>query len=300
MRSVYKLCLMLLLLHSGSSAVAQIEITDSHGKYRFSEPPKRVVVLNWALAEQMLELGEVPLGMADVNGFRRHASKPVVPDSIIDLGDRLSPDLEKIRQLEPEIIVIGYSQRPLIRTLSNIATVIYFKNFGHRYDNQAKARSRFLELGKLFAKSDLAENILAQRDSRLLALRQSLETEFAEKELPVVQILVPGSGRTPTNWVFGENSMPYYAAMELGLTVSGNDENDKFGTARLSAQELQELASKTAAPLCRLYLSSYSSEPAPVTGNGECAAELSYQNAFGGVMSVQYLAEAIHQVLMDQ
>lgn len=40
---------------------AQIVLTDSQGTHTFAEVPQRVVVLNWDLLEQVLELGIQPL-----------------------------------------------------------------------------------------------------------------------------------------------------------------------------------------------------------------------------------------------
>ena len=144
------------LILNSAIANAQIEITDSHGKYQFEKPPERVVVLNWALAEQLIELDVKLLGMADITGFKKYANQPRVARNTVDVGERLSPNLAKIKDLKPDVIIIGYSQRSLIKSLSNLGTVIYFKNFGKRYNNYQKSRERFLELAKLFDKTQLA------------------------------------------------------------------------------------------------------------------------------------------------
>ena len=306
---------LILVLTISKPVYAQIEITDSHGKYSFDSPPKNVVVLNWALAEQILELGVTPVGMADITGFHKIANQPVVPTETVDVGKRLNPNLTKIRDLNPEIILIGYSQRSLIRPLSNIATVIYFKNFGKRYNNYEKSRERFMELAKLFNKSKFAESKLQSMDKKLAVLRDSLSNEFINETLPNVQLITQSNHNDTTTWLFGNNSMPYYAANELGLTVLSNIENDKFGVSQMTTSELNELIENTHKPLtsdvnetqsnidCRLIFSNYTSgNIAPEINKNEpgtpCTADLSYQNAFGGVFSVLYLAEAIHHALI--
>ena len=297
------LCFVLLLLPL--SSYAQIEITDSHGKYRFAKPPERVVVLNWALAEQMIELGEVPLGVADVEGYRRHAGHAALPDSVLDVGERLSPSLSEIKALKPEIIVIGYSQRSLLRPLSNIAKVIYFKNFGKRYNNQEKSRDRFLELAKLFDKTEFAENKLKEREARLGILRQRLQDAYVDNSPPAVQFIVPdvsNAAKSGASLVFGANSMPFYAAQALGLTVLAPQESDQFGMSQLTSAQLDELVSGYEGDLCQFNLLSYSqgvtsekgkeSEENPESG-GHCVGVMDYQNSFGGIMSILYLAESI-------
>jgi len=315
--SRYILCIALLFSHA---SVAQIEITDSHGKYKFDKPPERIVVLNWALAEHLLELEVTPVGMADIAGFTKVANKPEIPQNPFDVGNRLNPNLNKIRELKPEIILIGYSQRSLIRPLSNIATVIYFKNFGHRYNNYQKSRERFTELAKLFNKTELAKTKLATMDEQLTELRASLHRAYEDKPLPNVQLQTQSNHADPTTWLFGNNSMPYYAALELGLNVLSNPENDKFGVAKLTQTELSKLRRRTLGQLsmnetdngpvsqssnyCQLTLSNYSADAIKPTLNTnektkQCTADLSYQNAFGGSFSILYLAQAIHQALTD-
>ena len=285
---------------------AQIEIQDSHGKYRFEKPPERVVVLNWALGEQMLELGETPVGFADINAYQSHTSSIAVPEGVVDVGERLSPNLNEIRALKPDIILIGYSQRSLLRPLSNIATVIYFKNFGKRYNNHEKSKARFLEMAKLFDRTDVANAKLIERDKRFGELKTQLKNAFSNDALPTVQFIVPegldGSKRNSV-LVFGGNSMPYYAAQELGLSVLGAAENDQFGAAKLGDKELTALlAADQSNKVCKLYLSSYAVDvkvsEESVSEDG-CSVDLDYQNAFGGVMSVLYLAESISSALLS-
>lgn len=295
----------LFLLSVCHTSFAQINITDSHGKYSFKQPPERVIVLNWALAEQMLELGVTPLGMADINGFTKHASKPLVPNEVIDVGDRLNPNLSKLRELNPQIIIIGYSQRSLLRPLSNIATVIYFKNFGARYNNFEKSRERFTELAKLFDKTELANNKLAQLDTQLADLKSSLMNAHSanNKELPTVQINVTGSGRNTDSWLFGQNSMPYYAATALGLEVIIAPETDQYGVSMVKQKELLELSNQrlNQGTICQFVLTSYGQANLQQADNQiDCVADLSYQNAFGGTMSVLYLAESIHAALINK
>jgi len=268
------------------------------------------VVLNWALAEQMLELGVTPSGMADIDGFAKHASLPNIPNEVVDVGDRLSPNLSKLRELEPDIIMIGYSQRSLLRPLSNIATVIYFKNFGARYNNFEKSRERFIELAKLFDKTELANQKLTRLDAQLVDLKTTLENKHADKktDMPVVQINVPSSNNNSVTWLFGKNSMPYYAATALGLEVVSTQETDQYGVSMVDDVELAKILAPyqdnisdlNEKHLCQLRLTSYAQEELSQTPNKtNCVADLAYQNAFGGTMSVLYLAESIYQALID-
>lgn len=292
---------------------AQVEITDSHGKYRFSEPPKRFVALNWALAEQLIALDEVPLGIAGLDQFQRLGSRLPSLDGVQDLGPRLTPDLQKIRDLQPEIIFIGYSQRSLLRPLSNIATVVYFKNFGRRYDNAKKSEERLLELAKLFEKTNFAERLIAQRDNAIEQSKQKLNAAFADTVLPKVMMVAPAAKGKRLHGLFGRNSMPFAAARSLGLDAVTTQKTDKFGAIQVSSSELSELfrlnsdktVNKTKVPICIIEFANYLPEVAenqPKLINmkdADCYLGVDYQQAFGGVMSLQWLAEGIAKSLME-
>ena len=319
---------------------AQIEITDSHGKYRFESPPKRFVSLNWALTEQLLELGEVPLGIADLADFKRFSPVYNVDDTTVDLGPRLSPDLAKIKSLKPDVIFIGYSQRPLLRPLSNIATVIYFKNFGRRYDNAAKSDERFNELAKLFQKTAVASSRLSQRDMAMSELKSvvpdlmtGLLGSFSAGSGPELKpdsvtflLLAPNSGNSDSIGLFGENSMPYAAFKQLGLKVVSPIKTDAFGVAQLSSLAISELLvaeNVDEAPqpgtVCLVVFDEYAASASASKENAstalvkrlvaelganrvhqQCYFELGYQQAFGGALSIKNLSESFVSALRDK
>ena len=305
---IFTLLLPAFMLTGAGVANAAIEITDSHGIHRFGSPPSRVVVLNWALAENMLALGEVPVGMADIAAYQQHAANVKVPASTQDVGTRLSPDLKRIQSLQPDVILIGYSQRALMRPLSNIAPVVYFKNFGKRYQHAEKSRARFLELAKLFNKTALAETLL-QNAEHASAQRQAsvrARTDAAGHHL-VLRIVAPSERHADQAVLFGTNSMPYYAAEQLGLSVVSAVENDQYGTRAVTWDELMaletgqlELDAAKNVIVCPIFLSSYASPTAAARSKfapNSTQPKLEYQHAFGGVMSIYALAEAFEPIV---
>lgn len=271
-------------------AQAQIEITDSHGKYRFEKPPERVVSLNWALSENLLELGVEPQGIADLDEFKVLSSVYDIPNSVVDVGPRLSPSLEKIKALKPEIILIGYSQRSLIRPLSNIATVIYFRNFSQRYDNAKKADERFAELAKLFQKEELAARKLVERDQKLAALKSNIASQ---KPWPVFWFSAPAGKGDRQLSVFGENALIVSASRKSGLSVIAPDDTDAFGVQKLSQAQIKELLPRDQAT-CRAVLAAPSIDELGMEPD-ECVFRLEYQQAFGGAMSLLHLAQSLYQ-----
>ncbi len=302
---------------------AEIAITDSHGKHRFDQPPERIVSLSWALTEQLLELGVTPLGIADLKQFRNLSTRYQLSTEVQDLGPRIAPDLAKIKALKPQVILIGYSQRSLLRPLSNIARVIYFNNFGRRYDNASKADERFLELASLFEKTELAANKLRARDERLAELKTMLEKVVVTTSLAVYVPPTTAKGRYN---VFVDNSLPHSAAQQLGFTVVQAEKADKYGVVQLTAKELLErilvdrpevddseadsdvpsnagphssgkgLAANRFCSIVfdRLNHTQNDDQYRSInTVTPSCTIQPSYQMPFGGAMSVLWLAESI-------
>ena len=267
----------------------KIEITDSHGKWVFDSPPKRVAVINWTLSEQLFELGVEPIAIADLPGFIKTSPQTRVSPISQDLGSRFTPDLKKLRQLAPELIIIGYSQRDLLRPLSNIAPVMYFNNFSRRFDNAKKADERFLVLAKLFGKTEFAEQRLQHRDQGLNRVTSSLNDHF-KGDLPQVTI---ASIKKDSAWLFLNNSIPFSVAQQLGFKPSGIEKKpSKLGTHKVNVKELAELDG------CILLLNSDPIESVTVK-NPHCNHTLLTTHAYGGSLSQLHIAQSIEKAFYD-
>ncbi len=291
-----RLSFILLLLITHVVPAEIIEITDSNGKIKFREIPKRVVVLNWTLAEQLLSLGIHPVGMADTEGYQNRIIKPVLPDDVVDVGSRMAPKIALIKSLKPDLIVVGYSQRPLIRTLSNITTVVYFKNFSRRYHNAEKADERLLELAKLFNKNQQAQNIIDAREKSLAVMADSLVQKWPNNSAPKINVLVIDNETDA--WLFSQNSMPHYALRALGLELAVVKQPTEFGVHKIAVSELSSVDG------CFLYVSFTGFDPLMSTSwqktqaaEQSCLLPMSMTSLYGGAQSLLYLAENMVKAL---
>ncbi len=292
--------LLLLIFIQALVFAEPIQITDSRGRITFAESPKRVVVVNWTMTEQLLELGIKPVGIADIEGYYQQGGKPLIDSAVVDVGKRTAPDFKKIAALQPDVIVVGYSQRPFLRALGKIATVVYFKSFSRRYNNEEKSRQRFMELAKLFGRQDAAVERLALRDKRIAELKRQLQTRF-KSHMPTLTMLVPERKHL---WVFAENSMPYYAAQQLGLALSTSYPVSQYGVHKQVLADLPDVAGLSDERVCVLLLDAGSEGfKAPVVAEirqkYSCVRQLPALHVYGGSASIEYLAEAIVAALLE-
>ena len=280
------------------TAAQPVTITDSNGKVRFESTPERVVVINWTLTEQVLSLDVKPIGVAEVETYRQRIARPALAEGVVDVGSRIAPDLKAIAALEPDLILVGYSQRRLIRVLSNIAPVVYFRNFSRRYNNAEKADERFLELARLFNRVEVAENKLQQRELSLNALKTRLKAAYGSDEVPATTIMLIEEDQYA--WTFGANSMPQYAVQRLGIAPAYLQEPSQFGVKKTSVSELTDVSG------CILYMSFNGFDPyqSATWQNTQamqsgCFYPLAVTSLYGGALSLQYLGQNIVNALLS-
>ncbi len=259
------LCLALPALASGS-----YEVTDAFGKHRFDAPPARVVVTDWTLLENLLELGITPVGAPELEAYRRHVQWPALPQDITDIGLRQAPSIKALATLTPELIILGTGQKDLARPFSRISRVAWYKFFSERYrTNGSKARTRFLQIAELFQRTTVAENKLAAMDTRIAELRSLLMNHFGS-QLPDVTAARTLSPEKLA--VYGPNSLPGHALEQLGLVNARSFKGNAWGE--------KELAADIAA------------------GNGRLLI-LDGVWPYGGALSVGRIAEAITAGLLE-
>lgn len=278
---------------------------DSFGKHRLQKPPERVVVTDWTLLEQILELGITPAGAPELERYHRYVGQPALPDGIADIGLRRAPDLQTLKALAPDMIIVGTDQKSLARPFSHIAPVLYYNNFSAKYrGNGEKTRVRFLQLADLFQRRALAQTKLAAMDAEIEDIGEKLYRHF-DGTPPVVTLVRLSSvtrGGMARMLVYGENSIPVHALEQLGLTSGAAIGRSKWG---YKEQPLSRLKDNTDGII--LYI-----EPLPIN-SGFLRSDRwltlppVQQNrvhamgpawSYGGAMSILYNARAIYNALL--
>lgn len=291
--------LLVLLGLAAPAAAASVTVEDSRGPQTFAAPPERVVALSWSLAEQLVNLDVAPVGVADPEGYAEWVARPALPEDVAGVGLRQEPNLERIAELAPDVILISDDQHAFLEPLSRIAPVLHFETFRADHDNQQASRDTYLTLARLFDREALAAERLAARDARLDALRETVQAHFDGDPPPVTVVRFVDEARV---LVYGGNAMSTFALEALGLENGFPQPDSKWG---LSMMTLRDLAKVTEGVL--LYIEPFPQadvlfakplwKALPVVRSGDVAA-LPTTWTYGGVFSVEYLAEAVADALL--
>jgi iron complex transport system substrate-binding protein len=91
---------------AASGSDAAITITDDRGEtISLDAPATKVVALEWNTAENLVALGVMPVGVADVEGYTAWVKSEDLDESVTDVGQRGEPSIDAIAGLAPELVV---------------------------------------------------------------------------------------------------------------------------------------------------------------------------------------------------
>ncbi|WP_424578601.1 iron-siderophore ABC transporter substrate-binding protein [Vibrio parahaemolyticus] len=280
-------------------ANADITVHDAYGAVTFEQVPQRVVVLNWDILEQVLALDIEPIAAPNLLGYRQWVVNPYAPESIEDIGTRAEPNLEKIASLKPDVILAASPQQDLIPLLRQIAPVVYLPNFSQNEAAAQTAIKHFRTLGALFDKQELAEQKLAKLNDSFKQLRDKIRQHYsAPLDVLVMRFSTPNSVLLST-----ENSTTDYVVEQLGLTNPIKVSARAWGIKQDRINRLQNLEQSYV-----LYVQPFPQESklnsSPLWQAMPFVKKQRVNSvravwAYGGAMSLQYMAEAITDSLIE-
>ena len=175
--------------------------------------PKRVVALDWSLAETMLALGAVPLAVGEAPNYRTWLTEPRLPPQVVDLGLMTEPNLELLVQLAPDLILVGNGQEAAIgRLLERIAPTVALSIYTGADPPLQRARAVALELARLLGREEAGTALLASADRAFALARARLSPAQRARAVLVFVFSDERHG-----WVADRNGLFQGVLDELGL-----------------------------------------------------------------------------------
>ncbi|WP_299167638.1 iron-siderophore ABC transporter substrate-binding protein [uncultured Arthrobacter sp.] len=84
-----------------------ITITDARGKEVILDgPAERVAGTEWNVVENVVSLGVMPVGVADIEGYNTWVSSAPLDDTVTDIGVRGEPSIDTLVALEPDLVLV--------------------------------------------------------------------------------------------------------------------------------------------------------------------------------------------------
>ena len=171
--------------HSSEVAQKDITITDANGEITVPYQPKKVVVFDNSALDTLntLGLGDVVVGAPTSNlpSFLSDFK------SIESAGGIKEPDLEKINQMQPDLIIISGRQRDFLPDLEKIAPTIFFQV--DSTDTWNSIQHNALAIGQIFGKEAQAQTALDELATTISATKEKAE---ASEELALVVLMNEG------------------------------------------------------------------------------------------------------------
>lgn len=200
-------------------------IKDALGKEIVIEKkPEKIVSLWYFYPEILVALGEPPTASTDKEYLSSLSYLNGKLDSTEELGDKLSPSIEKILSTEPDYILATEHHEKLYESLEKVAPVITLKSKDIYDDWQYGLRT----VAEIIGKEDEAEKVIDKMMQEITIGREALKSIQGES----VALVLSWDGKTFN--VLGEENPVYILAFDkekgLGLTpdITFKGKNNQF------------------------------------------------------------------------
>lgn len=174
--------------------------------------PEKMVSLWYFYPEILVALGEPPTATTEKEYLSSLSYLKGKLDSAEELGDKLSPSIEKVLSTEPDYILATEHQEKLYDSLEKIAPVITLKSKDVYENWQYGLRT----IAEIIGKEEEAENVIEKMMKEIANGREALKSIHGES----VALILSWDGKTFN--VLGEENPVYTLAFDkekgLGLT----------------------------------------------------------------------------------
>ena len=178
-------------------------IVHDFGTTELKKAPKRIVILDNLYGEILDPLHITPVGattgQANSQEFSTLFKKQYKDAKVVSVGWQGNPDLDKIAELKPDLILMTGEQEDLYDELSEIApTVGYQINTDENWDYHETS----LKVAEIFDKRDEMKKDLDRVDAREAVFAENVKAKFGNQKLMYLRVT--------------DNDIRYYAYGHFG------------------------------------------------------------------------------------
>ena len=178
-------------------------IVHDFGTTELKKAPKRIVILDNLYGEILDPLDITPVGattgQSDSQEFSTLFKKQYKDAKVVSVGWQGNPDLDKIAEIKPDLILMTGEQEDLYDELSEIApTVGYQINTDENWDYHETS----LKVAEIFDKRDEMKKDLDRLDAREAVFAENVKAKFGNQKLMYLRVT--------------DNDIRYYAYGHFG------------------------------------------------------------------------------------
>ena len=196
---------------------------------------RRVAAIDWAGLETALALGVVPVAATELIQFRKAVVEPEVPDAVIDLGLRGTPNYEALSLAQPDLILTSNYYEGQRASLERVAETLSLPIYLPGVPPYPPAAEAALTLGRALGREDAARAVVAGTEAAIARLGESLR---GHARRPVLAI---NFGDARHFRAFGGDSMFGDVLRRLGMTNAWAAESSYSAAAPLGIEALARL-----------------------------------------------------------
>ncbi|WKA58016.1 iron-siderophore ABC transporter substrate-binding protein [Planococcus shenhongbingii] len=219
-----------------------VTIAGTNGEVKLDAPAKKVVVLEWTYAEDLLAVGVQPAGMADIADYGNYVNiEPQLDETVVDVGGRQEPNLEAIAAIEPDLIIgVSFRHDAMLAELETIAPTVIFNPYpeDENIDLYQEMETTFKEIAKAVDKTAEAEQVLADLEKEYDESASAIEAANLKTKDVILTLAYTGP-QAPEIRVFTPNSMASIILERIGLNnVHQPDQFEVFGSSTFNVEGL--------------------------------------------------------------
>lgn len=164
-------------------------IVHDFGTTELKKAPKRIVILDNLYGEILEPLDITPVGATTGHEGSQEFStlfkKHYKDADVVSVGWQKTPDLEKIKELKPDLILMTVDQEGLYDKLSEIApTVGYRINTDENWDYHETS----LKVAEIFDKRDEMKDALDRMDAKEAVFAENVKAKFGDQKLMYLRV----------------------------------------------------------------------------------------------------------------
>ncbi|KGM25966.1 iron ABC transporter substrate-binding protein [Photorhabdus luminescens] len=197
------------------------KITVKHlsGETEVKKNPQKVVLFDFGIYDSLVKLGLSDRVVALPTGNTPEYLRNSLPKGVENAGGMKEPNLEKLAQIKPDLIIISGRQTSFYEKLSKIAPTI---NLGTDSKNYlASVESNITLLGELFNKQSEVKDQLVELEKTIAKAQDKAKSSGAK-----VLVLLHNAGKL----VLNNQSVVYdvVKAQKAELSIPAGEDKNKF------------------------------------------------------------------------